>query len=505
MMIVFRRSISMKFLGLVAAVCIIGILGSSISITRKTEEVLRQSLVSKGKSFASYSANMARTPLMMKDPAALDAIVSEFKNDEEVLFSIVTDGAGKIVTSREASLNRSARELLTGLDIPGEEDLAAVLSRVRQEPSVIEVSNPIMVDGVQRGSITVGMSDMLLRARLSMTIVFVFIVNVITGISVGGALYAASRKLMVNPLKRLTTAALAIAEGDLNVSLEKGGPDEMGVLENSMRNMIERIGTVVADVKEAALVVAVESERLAGSAGLLSQGAGTQASSAEEASATIEEMTSSIRQNAESAQRTEKAAFASAGHASDGRSSVSNAIAAMKQIAGKISIIEEIARQTNLLALNAAIEAARAGSAGKGFAVVAAEVRKLADRSREAAGEIAQLSEVSVDVAEWAGEMLSKLLPEIDRTAVMVQEITAASREQASGAEQLNAAIQQLNLVTQQNAGAAEQMASTAGHLAWEAERLKAAIGFFRMDAGERLPRQASGIRYQEQGIGAVA
>jgi methyl-accepting chemotaxis protein len=173
----------------------------------------------------------------------------------------------------------------------------------------------------------------------------------------------------------------------------------------------------------------------------------------------------------------------------------------MKQIAGRITVIEEIARQTNLLALNAAIEAARAGEAGKGFAVVAAEVRKLADRSREAAGEIAQLSEVSVEVAEWAGEMLSKLIPEIDRTATMVKEITTASSEQASGAEQLNSAIQQLNLVTQQNAGAAEQMASTAGQLAGQADRLNAAISFFRMDSRERLSSSAAGLGYREQEV----
>jgi methyl-accepting chemotaxis protein len=194
----------------------------------------------------------------------------------------------------------------------------------------------------------------------------------------------------------------------------------------------------------------------------------------------MEQMTSNIRQNADNAQQTEKIALKSATDARDGGKAVSETVAAMKEIAGKISIIEEIARQTNLLALNAAIEAARAGEHGKGFAVVASEVRKLAERSQAAAGEISHLSTTSVEVAERAGEMLTKLVPDIQRTAELVQEISGASNEQNSGAEQINKAIQQLDQVIQQNASASEEMASTAEELSSQAEHLQESIAFFK-------------------------
>ena len=167
-------------------------------------------------------------------------------------------------------------------------------------------------------------------------------------------------------------------------------------------------------------------------------------------------------------------------------------VSAMKEIATKISIIEEIARQTNLLALNAAIEAARAGEHGKGFAVVASEVRKLAERSQEAAGEISHLSTTSVDIAEQAGDMLNKMLPDIQKTAELVQEISASSREQDTGAEQINKAIQQLDQVIQQNAGAAEEMASTTEELSSQAEQLKSTIAFFTLDTGRQQTEQKS-------------
>ena len=191
-------------------------------------------------------------------------------------------------------------------------------------------------------------------------------------------------------------------------------------------------------------------------------------------------MVSNIKQNADNAQQTDKIATKSAKDAQESGKSVSEAVAAMKEIASKISIIEEIARQTNLLALNAAIEAARAGEHGKGFAVVAAEVRKLAERSQKAAGEINQLSGTTVKVSEKAGEMLEKLVPDIQKTAELVQEITAASKEQDTGAEQINKALQQLEKVIQQNASAAEEMASTTEEMTGQSDQLITALGFFK-------------------------
>jgi methyl-accepting chemotaxis protein len=183
--------------------------------------------------------------------------------------------------------------------------------------------------------------------------------------------------------------------------------------------------------------------------------------------------------------QTEKIALKAADDAREGGKAVNETVSAMKDIASKISIIEEIARQTNLLALNAAIEAARAGEHGKGFAVVAAEVRKLAERSQDAAGDINQLSTTSVEVAEKAGEMLTQIVPDIQKTADLVQEISAASNEMNSGAEQINRAIQQLDQIIQQNAGSAEELASTSEELSGQAEQLKDSVEFFKVGDGK--------------------
>jgi methyl-accepting chemotaxis protein len=257
-----------------------------------------------------------------------------------------------------------------------------------------------------------------------------------------------------------------------------------------MNDMTGRLRVVVADVKGAAANVASGSQQLSAGAVQLSQGTTEQAASAEEASSSVEEMSATIRQNADNARQTEGIARTSAADAQKGSQAVLETVDAMKKIASRISIIEEIARQTNLLALNAAIEAARAGERGKGFAVVASEVRKLAERSQVAAGEINQLTASSVEVAERAGTMLAKLLPDIQKTAELVKEINAASMEQNSGAEQINSAIQQLNNVIQQNAGGAEEIASTAEELSSQAEQLQNAMTFFKTGQEQVVTRQ---------------
>jgi methyl-accepting chemotaxis protein len=284
------------------------------------------------------------------------------------------------------------------------------------------------------------------------------------------------------PLAVCVETANRIAEGDLTVKLEASTKDEIGQLLTAMGSMLEKLKEVVADVKSASDNVASGSQQLSSGSEEMSQGASEQAAAAEEASSSMEQMTSNIKQNADNAIQTEKIAVKSAGDAKEGGKAVEQTVHAMKDIAGKISIIEEIARQTNLLALNAAIEAARAGEHGKGFAVVASEVRKLAERSQKAAAEISELSTNSVEVAEKAGELLGKMVPDIQKTAELVQEISAASREQDTGAEQINKAIQQLDKVIQQNAGASEEMASTAEELSSQAEQLQATISFFRVD-----------------------
>jgi methyl-accepting chemotaxis protein len=287
---------------------------------------------------------------------------------------------------------------------------------------------------------------------------------------------------ITRPLATALGVSNRLAEGDLTATIEVDSKDETGQLLSSMKNMVAKLKEVVADVRTAADNVASGSQQMSSGSEEMSQGASEQAAAAEEASSSMEEMSSNIRQNADNALQTEKIAVKSATDAQEGGKAVVETVTAMKDIAGKISIIEEIARQTNLLALNAAIEAARAGEHGKGFAVVASEVRKLAERSQKAAAEISELSSTSVDVAEKAGELLTRMVPDIQKTAELVQEISAASREQDTGAEQINKAIQQLDQVIQQNAGASEEMASTAEELASQAEQLLCAIGFFKVD-----------------------
>ena len=287
--------------------------------------------------------------------------------------------------------------------------------------------------------------------------------------------------VLIEATNSITANAKQVAQGNLMIELKKRSENDE--LMESLANMVNKLKEVVTEVQAAADGVATGGQQLSATAQTLSQGATEQAASAEEISSSMEEMSSSIKQNADNASQTEKISNKSATDAREGGKAVNETVAAMKEIATKISIIEEIARQTNLLALNAAIEAARAGEHGKGFAVVASEVRKLAERSQTAAGEISELSGRSVQVAEAAGQMLTAILPDIQRTAELVQEISASSKEQDAGADQINRAIQQLDQVIQQNASAAEEMASTTEELAGQAEQLKSTIAFFSIDS----------------------
>ena len=299
------------------------------------------------------------------------------------------------------------------------------------------------------------------------------------------------RQLGTEP-SELRELAERIAEGDLTMDLDSIDAKKRSGIYGAMINMQEKMVYVVQQIQGNSEQISSAASQVSATAGSLSQATSEQAASVEETSASMEEMGASVSQNNDNAQTTDKIASESAASATQGGEAVASTLVAMSQIAEKISIIEEIAYQTNMLALNAAIEAARAGEHGKGFAVVAAEVRKLAERSQLAAAEISTLTSDSVKVAERAGILLEKMVPDITKTAELVQEISAASEEQSSGVGQINSAMQQLDKVTQQNAAGSEELASTAEEMQAQAANLQQVVSFFRLAAtgteGAQLP-----------------
>ncbi len=319
-------------------------------------------------------------------------------------------------------------------------------------------------------------------------------------IGVGGLAFSSILTFLIGrsfsmPVLRAAAYTKEIASGNLQLTVDERyltRNDEIGDLLRSIKDMKEHLLRIIEGIRSSIQQVSVGSNEISSTAQELSQGATEQAASAEEISSSMEEMNSTVRQNADNALQTEAIAQRTAQDAEAGGQAVSRTVEAMKQIAEKISIIEEIARQTNLLALNAAIEAARAGESGKGFAVVAGEVRKLAERSQQAAAEISELTRKSVLTADEAGSLISRIVPDIRKTAELVQEISASSKEQNTGIEQINAAILQLDQVIQHNASASEELASMAEELSSQARQLEEEISFFKIDEEEDVAKKPS-------------
>lgn len=386
------------------------------------------------------------------------------------------EAAGNLVAGNRASADEDARAVRAAVSSARTGVLAgigiALLASVCISFLVVRtITCPI--------AIAVGLVEHVAQGDLSHT------AEVSSGDEIGRMLTAMNG--MVANLKEAAQVAVGISEGDLRMKVKP--LSEKDVLGLAQCKMLENLRKTVSEVSEAAANVAGGSEEMSSTAQQLSQGASEQAAAAEESTSSMEEMAASVQQNADNARQTDKIASKAADDAKAGGDAVLQTVGAMKQVAEKISIIEEIARKTDLLALNAAVEAARAGEHGKGFAVVASEVRKLAERSQTAAAEITRLTIDGVRTAEGAGELLAKLVPDIQKTAELVREIAAASVEQSTGAAQVNKAIQQLDQVIQQNSAASEEMASTAEELSSQAEVLQSSIAFFKIDESRQSKR----------------
>nr|BAQ18891.1 methyl-accepting chemotaxis protein MCP [Sphingomonas sp. A1] len=415
------------------------------------------------KAMAAYRA----TPLSDKESALvkqLDAQIPDYIAQNDKTAELVT--AGK---KEEAALlsNSTARKATNAI----EETLGALMDENGDQAKIANESGMAAVS----------------NARMVMMVLIA--VSVVLAIVLGLAVTRIITRQLGGEPDYAAEVVRRVAGGDMTVKVNLRQGDETSLLAG-MGQMVARLTRVVGDVRGAADALASASEQLSSSAQVLSQNASEQAASVEETSASMEEISATVAQNTENARVTDGIASRSAKDAAEGGQAVRQTVGAMKQIAEKIGIIDDIAYQTNLLALNAAIEAARAGEAGRGFAVVAAEVRKLAERAQVAAQEIGSVAGSSVEQAERAGTLFNDLEPSITRTADLVQEIAAASREQSSGLEQINVAINQVSQTTQANASASEELSSTAEEMSSQALQLQELMQFFRTESDSlRAPR----------------
>ncbi|WP_298376565.1 methyl-accepting chemotaxis protein [Azospirillum sp.] len=443
----------------------------------QTQIILRNSLLSSDD--AGTEAALKPLPgVLDRVRQSLDAIRNQLTTDEDArVFSAFLDKYRTFEKLRDDVIVLSRRNTEV-------KALALSVGEVRAAATKLAAMSDDLAAQAEKGMAEDKLRADQLYASLRALMISLVAVSAVVGIAIG-AFIALS---VARGLAKAVGLAAAVAQGDLTQRVEVTTNDEIKDLVTALNSMTGKLTTVVAEASGAVDNVAAGSEELSANSEELSQGASEQASAAEEASASMEEMAANIKQNAENATQTEKIARQSAKDAQASGEAVSRTVQAMQTIAEKISIIQEIARQTDLLALNAAVEAARAGEHGKGFAVVASEVRKLAERSQGAAAEISALSTESTKIAQEAGHMLARLVPDIRKTAELVEEISAACREQDIGAEQINQAIQQLDKVTQQNASASEEMAATSEELSALAGRLQDTISYFVIDQEQEAP-----------------